>query len=343
MTRDVPPFDRGAAAAARAALDAKAKPRGSLGRLEDLAVRIAGIRGVARPARLAPAVVVCAADHGIAREAVSAYPQEVTGQMLRTFAGGGAAVCVLARQARARLVVADLGVLEPVDHPAILDRRVRAGTANAADGPAMTPDEMERAVAVGIALADDLARDRIGIVALGEMGIGNTTAASALTAALLGADPDAVVGPGTGLDAAGVARKRATVRRALAANAVGDPAAALAAVGGLEIAALAGLVLGCAANRTPVLVDGFITAAAALAAVRIEPRCRDALIASHRSPEPGHAAILDALGLDPLLDLGMRLGEGSGAALALPLVAAALALLAEMATFEAAGVTDAGA
>jgi nicotinate-nucleotide--dimethylbenzimidazole phosphoribosyltransferase len=333
-------FDHAAAAAARAALDGKTKPRGSLGRLEDLACRIAGIRGEARPGRLDPAVVVCAADHGIAREGVSAYPQEVTGQMLRTFASGGAAVCVLARQAGARLIVADLGVLEPVGHPAILDRRVRAGTANAVLGPAMTREEAERAVAVGVELAGDLARDGVGIVALGEMGIGNTTAASALTAALLGADPDTVCGPGTGLDDAGVARKRAVVRRALAANEGGEP---LASLGGLEIAALAGLVLGCAASRTPVLVDGFITAAAALAAVRLEPGCRDVLIAAHRSPEPGHTVILDALGLEPLLDLGMRLGEGSGAALALPLVAAAVSILTEMASFEEAGVTDAGA
>ncbi len=340
------PFDDEAAAAAQRALDGKTKPRGSLGRLEALACRLAGIRGSAAPGRLDPAVVVCAADHGIAAEGVSAYPQEVTEQMLRNFAAGGAAVCVLARQAGARLVVADLGVLAPIaGEPAIVDRRVRAGTANAAEGPALTAAEAELAVAHGIELANGLVADGVGIVALGEMGIGNTTAASALTAALLRADPESLVGPGTGLDAAGVAHKRGVVRRALEANCVGprDPLGALAGVGGLEIAALAGVVLGCAASRTPVLVDGFIAATAALAAVCIEQRCSDVLIPAHLSPEPGHRLILAALGHEPLLDLGLRLGEGSGAALALPLVGAALAILAEMASFEEAGVTDAGA
>jgi nicotinate-nucleotide--dimethylbenzimidazole phosphoribosyltransferase len=337
--------DLAAERAARAALDGKTKPRGSLGRLEDLACGIAGIRGAVPDGPLAPVVVVCAADHGVAAEGVSAYPQEVTGQMLRNFAEGGAAVCVLARQAGARLVVADVGVREPVDHPAILDRRVRAGTANAAHGPAMTVAEAERAIALGVELAHDLVGEGAGIVALGEMGIANTTAASALTAALLRVDPDGVCGRGTGLDDAGVERKRAVVRRMLEANCVSpyDPLGALAGVGGLEIAALAGVVLGCARRRTPVLVDGFISAAAALAAVCLEGRCAGTLIASHRSPEPGHRLILHALGLEPLLDLDMRLGEGSGAALALPLVAAAVAILTDMASFDAAGVTDARA
>jgi nicotinate-nucleotide--dimethylbenzimidazole phosphoribosyltransferase len=214
----------------------------------------------------------------------------------------------------------------------VLDRRVRAGTANATRGPAMTRDEAERAIAVGRDLAGEAT-----IVGLGEMGIANTTSASAITACLLGLDPAVVCGRGTGVDDAGLQRKVAAVRRALAVNRPDpdDPLGVLAAVGGLEIAALAGLVLGCAARRIPVLVDGFITAAAALAAVRLQPSCADCLIAAHRSPEPGHSAILEALGLEPLLDLGLRLGEGSGAALALPLVAAALAILDEMATLEA--------
>jgi nicotinate-nucleotide--dimethylbenzimidazole phosphoribosyltransferase len=341
----IPEFDAGAAAAAQRALDGKTKPRGSLGRLELLACRLAGIRGTAAIERLEPAVVVCAADHGIAAEGVSAYPQEVTEQMLRNFARGGAAVCVLARQAGARLVVADLGVRRPVRDPSILDLRVRPGTANATLGPAMTDAEMRRAVASGIGIADGLARDGVGIVALGEMGIGNTTAASALTAALLRADPDGLCGPGTGLDEAGIAHKRETVWRALEANCVSahDPLGAVAGVGGLEIAALTGVVLGCAASRTPVVVDGFITAAAALTAVCVDQRCATTLIASHLSPEPGHRLILAALGERPLLDLGMRLGEGSGAALALPIVAAAVAVLSEMASFEEASVTDAGA
>jgi nicotinate-nucleotide--dimethylbenzimidazole phosphoribosyltransferase len=341
----VPAFDAEAAAAAQGALDGKTKPRGSLGRLEELACRLAGIRGGADLGALPPVVVVCAADHGIAAEGVSAYPQEVTAQMLRNFAAGGAAVCVLARRAGARLVLVDVGVRERIEDPAILDRRVRAGTANSAHGPAMSEEEMRRAVAIGIELADGLAADGVGIVAMGEMGIGNTTAASALTAALTRAKPDGVCGRGTGLDEAGVERKRSAVWRALEANNASprDPLGALAQVGGLEIAALTGLVLGCAANRLPVLVDGFITAAAALAAVCVQERCADVLIASHLSPEPGHRLLLDVFGQEPLLDLGMRLGEGSGAALALPIVGAAAALLGEMASFEGAGVTDAGA
>jgi len=341
----VPEPDPAVAEAACSALDAKTKPRGSLGRLEEIASRVSAIRGEVPASRLAPAIVVCAADHGIAAEGVSAYPQEVTGQMLRTFAGGGAAVCVLARQAEARLLVVDLGVRDEVSCPEVLDRRVRAGTANAVHGPAMSLPEADRAIAAGVQLAGELDRDGIGLVALGEMGIGNSTAASALTAVLLRADPAGVCGRGTGIDDAGLDRKVATVWRALEANEVSprDPLGAIAAVGGLEIAALTGLVIGCAARRIPVLVDGFITAAAALAAVCAAPRCAGALIASHLSPEPGHGLILRALGLEPLLDLEMRLGEGSGAALALPIVASALAILAEMDTFDAAGVTDSGA
>lgn len=337
--------DAAAAAAARRALDGKTKPRGSLGRLEELACRIAGIRASAAPGRLEPAVVVAAADHGVAVEAVSAYPQEVTAQMLGTFAGGGAAVCVLARQAGARLIVVDVGVREPIDHPAVLDRRIRAGTANIAREPAMTRGEAEEALAAGIELADGLVDDGVGVIALGEMGIANTTAASALTAVLLDADPAAVCGRGTGIDDQRLSHKIAVVRRALGRTPVDptDPVGAIAAVGGLEIAALAGVTLGAGARRTPVLVDGFITAAAALAATRLCPSCGDALIAAHRSPEPGHGAILAALGLEPLLDLRLRLGEGTGATLALPLIAAALAVLSEMATFDEAGVTDAGA
>lgn len=340
----VPGSDSAAAAAAQRSLDAKTKPRGSLGRLEELACRLAGIRGEANPGALDPAIVVCAADHGIAAEGVSAFPPQVTEQMLRNFAAGGAAVCVLARQAGARLEVADVGVLQPVSDPAIVSRRVRPGTANAAHGPAMTEAEMRQAVGTGIELADRLAAEGIGLVAMGEMGIGNTTAASALTAALLRVSPDGVCGRGTGIDDAGLARKRATVWKMLEANVASpyDPLGAVAAVGGLEIAALVGLVLGCAANRVPVLVDGFITAAAAMAAVCVEERCGEVLIASHLSPEPGHRLLLDYLHLEPLLDLGLRLGEGSGAALALPLVAAATAILDEMATFESAGVSDAG-
>jgi len=313
--------------AAERALDAKTKPRGSLGRLEELAVQIAGIRGTAEPGQLRAAIVVAAADHGVADEGVSAYPAEVTRQMLANFDAGGAAVCVLARAAGAEVRVVDAGVGTP--------------TGNIAAGPAMSREEACAWIDRGAAIADEL---DAGIVGLGEMGIANSTVAAAVTAALLGVDPAAVCGPGTGLDAHGVAHKADVVRRALAANEydVDDPVGVLAALGGRELATLCGVALGAAASRKVVLLDGFISSAAALVAARIEPGAVASMVAAHRSPEPGHAVVLDALGLEPLLDLGLRLGEGSGAALALPLLHASLAVLGEMATFEAAGVTDAG-
>jgi nicotinate-nucleotide--dimethylbenzimidazole phosphoribosyltransferase len=321
---------------AKRAYDAKTKPRDSLGRLEELGCRLAAIRGFV-PRTLDAVIVVAAADHGVAREGVSAYPQEVTAQMVANFAAGGAAVNVLARHAGARLIVVDAGIAAPFEHEGVRSARLGAGTANLAEGPAMTAEQVRRGLEAGAALADEL-RD-VDVVALGDMGIGNTTSASALTAALLGIDASLVCGRGTGLDDAGVARKVETVRRALDVNQGIDP---LTALGGFEIVFLAGLALGCAANGTVVLLDGFITSAAALAATRIDLAVLDVLIASHRSPEPGHALVLDALGLEPLLDLGLRLGEGSGAALALPLLRASVAILEEMATFDDAGVTDSG-
>jgi nicotinate-nucleotide--dimethylbenzimidazole phosphoribosyltransferase len=321
---------------ARRAYDGKTKPRGSLGRLEELGCRIAAIRGFV-PKTLDAAIVVAAGDHGVAREGVSAYPQEVTAQMVANFAAGGAAINVLARQAGAKLVLVDAGVATAFEHELVRPVRIGPGTANMLDGPAMTAAETQLALEAGSSLADELGQ--VDIVALGEMGIGNTTSASALTAALLGVDPALVCGRGTGLDDTGVARKIETVRRAVELHQGADP---LAALGGFEIAFLAGLARGCARRRIVVLLDGFITGAAALAAVRIERSVADVLIAAHRSPEPGHALLLDALGLEPLLDLDLRLGEGSGAALALPLLRASIAILAEMATFTDAGVTDAG-
>jgi nicotinate-nucleotide--dimethylbenzimidazole phosphoribosyltransferase len=319
-----------ARAAAQRALDAKTKPRGSLGRLEELACTIAGIRGTAAPGRLRPVVGVVAADHGVAAEAVSAYPQEVTRQMLANFHAGGSAVGVLAREAGAALRIVDAGVGSP--------------TSNIAAGPAMSRDEAVRRIDEGRTLAAELAAEGFAVVALGEMGIANTTSAAALAAVLLPAAPASVCGRGTGLDDAGVRRKVGVVERALRANPVdsADPVGVLAALGGYEIAVLCGLVLGAAAHRLVVVLDGFITTAAATVAVRIEPSASDVLVAAHRSPEPGHGLLLDALGLSPLLDLGLRLGEGSGAALALPLLDASLAVLEDMATFESAGVTDAG-
>lgn len=339
------PADAAAGVAAQAALDAKTKPRGSLGELEALACRIAAIRGTATPGRLRPALVLAAGDHGYARGGVSAYPQEVTGQMLAAFATGGAAIDVLARETGLHLVVVDAGVVEPVEHPAIRALRLGAGTADATAGPAMSREDAAAGLLAGAALAEELAGEGFDIVGTGDMGIGNTTAAAALCAALLPAEPEAVCGRGTGVDDAGLARKVEAVRRALAVNRpdAADPVGVLAALGGYELAVLAGVCLGGAAAGSVVLLDGFVTGAAALVAARLAPAAAGRMVASHRSPEPGHALVLADLGLRPLLDLGLRLGEGSGAALALPLVSAALAILADMATFETAGVTDAGA
>jgi nicotinate-nucleotide--dimethylbenzimidazole phosphoribosyltransferase len=344
LAEAIPPLDEAAAAAARVELDRKTKPRGSLGRLEELGITLAAIRGQVVPEPLRPVVVVVAADHGVTAEGVSAYPQQVTRQMLATFAAGGAAICVLARVAAAQLVVADAGVVEPIVDAAIRDLRLGAGTANAVRGPAMSREQATAAVQRGADLATELAAGGGTLLALGEMGIGNTTSAAAVVASVLGRDPACVCGSGTGLDEGGVARKVAVVAKMLARNEPqrDDPLGVLAAVGGFEIGVLAGIVLGGAAAGSVILLDGYITAAAALLAVRLAPVAAGYLVAAHRSPEPGHRIVLEELGLEPLLDLGLRLGEGTGAALALPIVAAARALLAEMATFEAAGVTDTG-
>jgi nicotinate-nucleotide--dimethylbenzimidazole phosphoribosyltransferase len=340
----VRPVDEEAAGAARRELDAKTKPRGSLGELEELACRIAAARGTASPGRLEAALVLAAGDHGYARHGVSAYPQEVTGQMLAAFASGGAAIDVLARENGLRLVVVDAGIVEPVPHPEIRQVRLGAGTADATAGPALGREEAVAGILAGAEIAGELVSEGYAIVATGDMGIGNTTAAAAVCAALLPAEPQAVCGRGTGVDDDGLCRKVEAVRSALAVNRPdpADPVGALAAVGGYELAVLAGVCVGGAAANAVILLDGFVTGAAALVAARLSPAVAGRMVASHRSPEPGHALVLADLGLRPLLDLGLRLGEGSGAALALPLVSAALALLADMATFASAGVTDAG-
>jgi len=343
------PADPAAANEAGRILDAKTKPPGSLGRLEDLARRLSAIRGAVPAAPLRPAVVVAAADHGVWIEGVSPYPQAVTSQMLTNFVTGGAAVAVLARQAGARLIVVDAGVRSgPSAADGIRSEVVDGvrGTGNIVAGSAMPRDVAVRLIERGTALVHELADDGVDVVAIGDMGIANTTAASACCAALLPAPVDSVCGPGTGLDDAGVARKACVVRAALAVNGLAgsdvvDPLRVLAAVGGLEIALLVGVILGAAARRMPVVLDGFVTGAAALVAARLAPSAVDAMIAATRSPEPGHALVLERLGLQPLLDLGLRLGEGSAAALALPIVRASVALLLEMATFDHAEVSRA--
>jgi nicotinate-nucleotide--dimethylbenzimidazole phosphoribosyltransferase len=350
----VAPLDEGAMAEAAAHHDRLTKPPGSLGRVEALGIRLAGIAGRCPPSVPAPAAVaVFAGDHGVVAEGVTPWPQEVTAQMVANFLAGGAAINVLARQVGATVVVVDVGVVGDVGDVApgpgrgLVGRKVRRGTGNLAVEPAMSVAECRAALDVGAEVAGDLVAGGARVLVTGEMGIGNTTAAAAVVAALTGRPPAAVCGRGTGLDDVGLARKVAVVERALRLHAralgAGGPLAALgvlAAVGGLEIAALAGFVVGGAAAGVPVVVDGVIADAALLAAERLVPGVAGRCVAGHRSTEPGAAVVLEELGLEPVLDLGLRLGEGTGACLALPVVEAAARVLAEMATFDAAGVSD---
>ncbi|HEY6003572.1 MAG TPA: nicotinate-nucleotide--dimethylbenzimidazole phosphoribosyltransferase [Anaeromyxobacter sp.] len=340
----IPEPDLASAKLMQSRLDQKTKPPGSLGRLEELACALAAVR---RSVELEPprkAIIVMAGDHGVVAEGVSAYPHEVTAQMVLNFVAGGAAINVLARQAAAEVVVVDMGIASPGPvHERVRSVRIGRGTRNIARGPAMTRDEAVRAIEAGIAIADELIADGIDLVGLGEMGIGNTTSASALAAAFTGTAPEEVTGRGTGVDDAAYRRKIEVVARALQVNRAdpADPLGTLASLGGFEIAGLAGVALGCAARSVPVLMDGFIATAAALAAARIAPRAAPALIASHRSVEAGHRHLLAALGKKPLLDLDLRLGEGTGAALAMHLVDASVHVLRDMATFASAGVSEA--
>ena len=339
----IPPIDTAAEGQARARQDSLTKPPGSLGRLEALSIQLAGITGAARPSVARKAVIVMAGDHGVTAEGVSAYPAAVTPQMVLNFAQGGAAINVLARQAGARVVVVDVGVAADLGAPpGVLVRKVALGTANMAQGPAMTRAQAEAAVQVGLEVVAGEIERGLDLVATGDMGIGNTTASSAIVAAITGRLAALVTGRGTGVDDAGLARKIATIERALAVNRP-DPHDALdvlGKVGGLEIGGLAGVMIGAAARRVPVVVDGFISGAAALIAVGLCPDVRPYLIAGHQSVELGHRVMLDHLGLQPLLALDLRLGEGTGAVLAFHLVEAAARILNEMATFAEAGVSD---
>jgi nicotinate-nucleotide--dimethylbenzimidazole phosphoribosyltransferase len=332
-------------AAIRRHLDSLTKPQGSLGVLEILAFRLARLYGDPTPSLRRRAVLVFASDHGVSRRGVSAYPREVTAQMCYNFARGGAAVCAIARAVDARVVVVDVGVDADLDRAgAIVHRKIRRGTADMVDGPAMSLDDAEKAMLVGAALAQKLAPD-FDVFALGEMGIGNTTSAAALTCLLLDAEPNHLTGRGTGVDDSGLDNKRsvvsAAVRRVRVAHGAraSDPLVALAETGGFEIAAIAGAILGAAAVHRIAVTDGFIATAAALIAVRMQPAAAEWIFASHRSTEPGHALQLAALQMRPLFDFQLRLGEGTGALLALPTLEAASALLREMATFESAGVS----
>jgi nicotinate-nucleotide--dimethylbenzimidazole phosphoribosyltransferase len=327
---------------ALARLDRKTKPLGSLGRLETLAAQLCAVQRRIPPRAERARILLFAGDHGVVEEGVSAYPQEVTAQMIINFARGGAAINVLARQMEAELEVVDVGVAASTGDLA-LNRNVRAGTRNFAREPALTSEEALRAVEVGRERASAAKEAGADILALGEMGIGNTASASALLSLRTGAVPEATVGRGTGLDDAQLERKRTVIGRAVAlhAAAAGDPWETLCAVGGLEIAALTGAALQSASLCMPVVIDGFICTVAALMAAWIAPRSRDAMIFAHRSAEPGSLLALSTLDANPLLDLGLRLGEGTGAALALPLIKASARILAEMASFDEAGVSEA--
>jgi len=322
------------------------KPPGSLGRLEDLANRIAAMQATLSPTVTRPRIVVFAADHGVCEEGVNPYPQAVTAQMVLNYLRGGAAINALARAAGAELQIVDAGVATAIPAaPELIRRPIAPGTRNFCLEPAMTREQALAALALGIEMADRAAEDGCTLLGIGEMGIGNTTSASAVTAALTGLAAAGVVGRGTGADDGCMARKRSAVERAVALHlpAVHGPLDALARLGGFEIGGMCGLCLGAAANRCAVLVDGFIATAAAALAARFNTAARDYLIAAHRSTEPGHAALLAIVGDRPLLDLEMRLGEGTGAALAVPIVRAAVAAFTGMATFASAGVSEASA
>ncbi|MGQ0812647.1 MAG: nicotinate-nucleotide--dimethylbenzimidazole phosphoribosyltransferase [Nitrospiraceae bacterium] len=337
--------DPAAMSHAQARLDRLTKPLGSLGRLEELATQYVAITGERYPKVPRGVVFTFAADHGVTVEGISAYPSEVTAQMVLNFLRGGAGVNVLARHVGIDVRVVDIGVAHKFGPlPGLIDRKIASGTRNFLSEPAMSRDDAERAIMTGVELAAEAAQQGIALIGTGDMGIGNTTASSAITAVMTSESVAEVTGRGTGIDDAGYARKIDVIHRALDLHRP-DPKDAidtLAKVGGLEIGGLAGLILGAAASRIPVVLDGFIAGAAALIAVGLQPLCRDYLIASHRSVERGHRAILNHLNLKPLLDLDLRLGEGTGACLGISLVCAAIKILTEMATFDEAGVSERG-
>jgi nicotinate-nucleotide--dimethylbenzimidazole phosphoribosyltransferase len=329
-------------ATARARLDNLTKPLGSLGRLEDLAAQWVSIRQDLATEPIHKAVYVFAADHGVTAEGVSAYPREVTHQMVLNFLAGGAAINVLAHTHNATLHVVDVGVdADLIGTPGLVHCKVARGTRNMLHEAAMNTDELLRALTIGIELATEAAADGRSLIAIGEMGIGNTTSASAITCALTGASATLATGHGTGVDDAAHQRKITVVEGVLQQHPSREPIAVLQTMGGFEIAAMAGMVLGAASHRIAVLCDGFISAAAAALAVALVPETRGYLIAGHESVEPGHRLLLQHLGLTPLLSLNMRLGEGTGAVLAMPIVESAVALYLGMATFASAGVSEA--
>jgi len=337
------PLDKEAMAEAQSRQDMLTKPQGSLGRLEELSIQLAGIQGKPIPQISHKTIIAMAGDHGVVAERIGNWPQEVTAQMVYNFLGGGAGINVLARQAGVRLVVVDMGVATELEtNPRLLSRKVAPGTRNMALGPAMTREEAVKAIETGIEIVTAEIAKGLDIVGTGDMGIGNTTASSAICAVMTGKPAAEVTGRGTGIDDKQLTHKIEVINRALAVNHPDpkQPLDVLAKVGGLEIGGLVGVMLAAAAHRIPVVIDGFISGAAALIATALSPELRDFLIAAHVSAEAGHPLLLEHLGLKPLLNLGMRLGEGTGAALGILLAEAAARILSEMSTFAEAGVSE---
>ena len=343
VIEQIEPLNKTAMNAAQERQNSLTKPAGSLGRLEEISIQLAGITGKAIPSIKEKVIITMAGDHGVVAEGVSAFPQEVTPQMVMNFLAGGAAINVLARHIGARVVVVDMGVANEIQGAGekLIRRKVGSGTANLAKGPAMTREQAVESIQSGIEIAlAEIARGA-DIIGTGDMGIGNTTPSAAIACALMNQSPEKIAGRGTGVDDEGLKRKISAIQRALDVNKpnANDGLDVLSKVGGFEIGGLAGVMIGAASKRVPVMVDGFISTAAAMIAVTLAPQCKDYLISAHRSKEYGHGAMLEWLGLKPLLDFDLRLGEGTGAALGISMAEAACKILAEMATFGEAGVS----
>ena len=344
ILKSIKPLDSVAVAAAQNHQDNLTKPPGSLGRLEELSIRMAGIQGKAIPEIRDKAIITMAADHGVVAEKIGNWPQEVTAQMVYNFLGGGAGINVLARHVGARIVVVDMGVASELrPDRQLLSRKVDPGTWNMAVGPAMTVEQAVAAIETGIEILTAEVARGLDIVGTGDMGIGNTTASSAICSVMTGKPVTDVTGRGAGLSDEQLANKAKVINRALAINCPdrSQPLEVLAKIGGFEIGGLVGVILAGAARRIPVVIDGFVSGAAAIIAAGLSPQVKDYLIAAHLSEEPGHQFILDHLGLKPLLTLNLRLGEGTGAALGISLAEAAAKILGQMATFSEAGVSEA--
>jgi nicotinate-nucleotide--dimethylbenzimidazole phosphoribosyltransferase len=342
---NIKPLDAKSMAQAKERQDMLTKPAGSLGRLEALSIQIVGIQGKAQPQINRKAVIVMAADHGVASRGTSAYPQEVTGEMVLNFLHGGAGINVISRQVGARVIIVDMGVATKLAaNPGLISRRIAAGTQDMSKGPAMTMAQAKQALEAGIEIVNAEVKKGLDIAATGDMGIGNTTASAAICAIMTGKTVAGVTGRGTGLDDKQLQQKIMIINEAIAVNKpeASQPLEVLAKVGGFEIGGLAGMILGAASNRIPVVIDGFISGAAALIAAGLCPQAKDYMIAGHCSVEPGHKILLQHLGLRPLLDLEMRLGEGTGAAMAMSIAETSVRILNEMATFAEAGVAEKG-